>query len=150
MKIHENICVFYKKLPTYNPQFTEGKPYKIKAAKKKTNSRFLGTGSSAADMRNEINNDGKRYPLTIIEKKRDKNKLHPTQKPVELCEWLIKTYTSEGQVVLDSCMGSGSTIVASINTNRKYIGFELDVDIFNLAKNRIENFLLEKETLQND
>ena len=78
------------------------------------------------------------YPNNILEFKRDKEKLHPTQKPVALLEYLIKTYTKEGETVLDNCMGSGSTGVACKNTGRKFIGIELDENYFNIAKNRIE------------
>ena len=85
------------------------------------------------------NKDGKRHPKTIQKFVRDKSGLHPTQKPVELCEWLIKTYTNEGNIVLDNCMGSGSTGVACINTNRRFIGIELDENYFKIAKERIES-----------
>jgi site-specific DNA-methyltransferase (adenine-specific) len=79
----------------------------------------------------------KNYPIEILEFNRDTNKLHPTQKPVQLLEYLIKTYTHEGDVVLDNCMGSGSTAIACINTNRNYIGFELDVNYYNICLERI-------------
>lgn len=81
------------------------------------------------------------YPNNILEFKRDKEKLHPTQKPVALMEYLIKTYTNEGELVLDNCMGSGSTGVACINTGRDFIGIELDENYFNIAKDRINNTL---------
>lgn len=79
------------------------------------------------------------YPFKILKFKRDKGSLHPTQKPVELLEYLIKTYTNEGELVLDNTMGSGSTGVACLNTNRNFIGIELDENYFNIAKERIEN-----------
>ena len=130
MKKHENILVFYKKLPTYNPQFTEGKPY---VATCSTHSSNYG--------KQKYNittiNDGKRYPVDIIKFNNDRG-LHPTQKPVELLEYLIKTYTNEGEVVLDNCMGSGSTCVACINTNRHYIGFELDPQYYDIACKRLD------------
>lgn len=81
------------------------------------------------------------YPNNILEFARDKGAIHPTQKPVALIEYLIKTYTNEGEVVLDNCMGSGTTGIACINTNRKFIGIELREDYFNSAKNRIEESL---------
>ena len=83
-------------------------------------------------------NNGERYPIDILEFQRDKEKLHPTQKPVALCEYLIKTYTNEDETVLDNCMGSGSTGVACVNTNRKFIGIELDEKYFEIAKKRLE------------
>ena len=84
------------------------------------------------------------YPSNILYYDLDKDKFHPTQKPVGLLEYLIKTYTNEGEVVLDNCMGSGSTGVACLNTNRKFIGIELDENYFNIAKNRIENSIKNK------
>ena len=132
LKIHENIEIFYKKTPTYNPQMRKGfKPY----------SQMSGRGSSnyGEQIRIQTINDGERYPIDIIEFKRDKEKLHPTQKPVALLEYLIKTYTNENETVLDNCMGSGSTGVASINTNRNFIGIELDENYYKIACERINN-----------
>lgn len=131
LKSHENILVFYKNLPTYNPQMTEGKPYKYK----KENISSSNYGNSAGT--DLIENEGKRYPKSIFTFKKDKG-YHPTQKPVALLEYLIKTYTNEGDIVLDNCMGSGSTGVACVNTGRDFIGIELDENYFNIAKNRIE------------
>ena len=130
MKKHENILVFYKKLPTYNPQFTEGKPY---VATYSTHSSNYG---KQKDNITTIN-DGKRYPVDIIKFNNDRG-LHPTQKPVELLEYLIKTYTNEGEIVLDNCMGSGSTGVACMNTGRRCIGFELDKQYFDIASERLQ------------
>ena len=129
MKAHENILVFYKKLPTYNPQMTVGKPYTCKSGRGSTNYR--------EQISVITENKGERYPIDVIEFKSDKG-LHPTQKPVALLEYLIKTYTNEGDVVLDNCMGSGSTCVAAINTNRHYIGFELDEEYFDIACKRLD------------
>ena len=84
-------------------------------------------------------NNGERYPVNLIKFNRDKNTTHPTQKPIALLEYLIKTYTNEGNIVLDNCMGSGSTGVACVNTNRRFIGIELDEIYFNVAKERIGN-----------
>ena len=83
--------------------------------------------------------DTKKYPRSVLKYKRPHPPIHPTEKPVELLEWLIKTYTNENEVVLDNTMGSGSTGVACVNTNRKFIGIELDEGYFNIAKERIEN-----------
>lgn len=128
MKNHENILVFYQKLPTYNPQFTKGKPYQCKSGK--------GSSNYREQVSVVTENDGIRYPLSVIEFKSDKGQ-HPTQKPVALLEYLIKTYTNDGETVLDNCMGSGSTGVACLNTNRRFIGIELDKTYFNIAKERI-------------
>ena len=129
MKAHENILVFYKKLPTYNPQMTVGKPYICKSGKGSSNYREQKSVVTE--------NQGFRYPLDVIEFKSDKG-LHPTQKPVALLEYLIKTYTNESETVLDNCMGSGSTGVACVNTNRKFIGIELDKNYYDIANKRIE------------
>lgn len=130
LKIHENILVFYKKLPLYNPQMRTGfKPYKCKQGRHSTN-------YGAYEQGHITESNGERYPIDIIEFKKDSG-LHPTQKPVALLEYLIKTYTNEGETVLDNCMGSGSTGVACINTNRNFIGYELDEKYFEIAKKRI-------------
>lgn len=135
LKNHENILVFYKQQPTYNPQMRKGfKPYVTKKGHHGSN--------YGSDKETITSSNGERYPLDIIEFQRDKTKLHPTQKPIDLLEYLIKTYTNEGEVVLDNCMGSGSTCIAAINTNRHYIGFEIEEKYFKIAKQRIEeNFV---------
>lgn len=134
LKKHENILVFYKKLPTYNPQFTKGKPY---------NKGFVNTKSSNYGKQKDTiikNETGDRYPVSIINFKnaRLKGNVHPTQKPVELFEYLIRTYTNEGEVVLDNCIGSGTTAIASINTNRKFIGIEKEKEYYEFCLERIE------------
>ena len=130
LKIHENILVFYKKLPLYNPQMRTGfKPYKCKQGRHSTN-------YGAYEQGHITESNGERYPIDIIKFKKDSG-LHPTQKPVELLEYLIKTYTNENETVLDNCMGSGSTGVACINTNRNFIGYELDEKYFKIAEERI-------------
>ena len=149
LKITEDICVFgdgatsYIKTGEnliYNPQFTEGKPYTIKSGNQKSDSAVVrgGTGGREDVGGFVTKSDGKRYPKNIIKFNRDKEKLHPTQKPVALCEYLIKTYTQEGELVLDNCMGSGTTAIACLNTNRNYIGFELDDTYFKIAVDRIK------------
>ena len=145
MKSHENICVFYKKQPTYNPQFWYDKPYKTSFRERRVPIEGLGLSSASRICSETISEDGRRYPLSIQTFKRDSKRVHPTQKPVELLEYLIKTYTNENEIVLDFTMGSGSTGVACINTNRKFIGIELDNTYFNIAKERIENAELENE-----
>ena len=133
MKVNEDICIFYKKQPTYNPQYTYGEPYKRwnsqEAVDKQTN---YGSHKS-----NISQSDGKRLPLTVLNFNRVERPLHPTQKPVELLEWLIKTYTNEGDLVLDNTMGVGSTGVACVKTGRNFIGIELDENYFKIAKERI-------------
>ena len=118
---------------------TVGKPYK------KTgdySSKIYGTGK----IKKTGENSGTRYPYNILQFKGDDKKngfLHPTQKPVELFEYLIKTYTNEGETVLDNCIGSGTTAIACINTNRNYIGFEIEKRYYEIAKNRINKHILD-------
>lgn len=128
LRAHEDIVVFYNKLPTYNPQKTDGEPYRQKrgAAAEVYHGQDL----------HETISDGKRYPVSYKVVKSERG-LHPTQKPVELMEYLIKTYTNEGDTVLDCFMGSGSTGVAAKNLNRNFIGIELDEDYFKIAEERI-------------
>jgi len=131
MKDHENILVFYSQQPTYNPQMRLGfKPYSAKQGK--TKSKNYGRQIGALTV-----SDGSRYPLSVIKFLRDKGKVHPTQKPVALMEYLIKTYTNEDETVLDFTMGSGTTGVACKNLNRSFIGIEMDETYFNIAKDRI-------------
>ena len=142
LKSHENILVFYKKLPIYNPQGVKVGVHLKTGRSRKGNSRNYGkTGCGNPDYIQTTSN----YPKDIIIFSNPSNKghLHPNQKPVALLEYLIKTYTNEGDIVLDNCMGSGSTGVACINTNRNFIGIELDENYFNIAKERIEKASLE-------
>jgi len=118
---------------TYNPQKTEGKPYKVKRGTIKKAEIYGDI------IRSPIVNTGDRFPRSIQKFNYDKEKLHPTQKPVEACEWLIKTYSNEGETILDFTMGSGSTGVACKNTNRKFIGIEMNEEIFKTAKERLNN-----------
>lgn len=129
----EIISCFYNKQAKYYPQFTKGKPYKIKQGKTAQTYNPNSKETIISD------NSGYRYPLNLIEFNSDKEKLHPTQKPVALLEYFIKTYTNENDTVLDFTMGSGSTGVACKNLNRNFIGIELDTDYFNIAKKRIES-----------
>jgi site-specific DNA-methyltransferase (adenine-specific) len=135
-KKHENICVFYRKQPAYTPQMEEGEPYVSKRSGRtlrKESYRDVYTD------RADIYNKGTRYPSTIQKFSNGNNKnIHPTQKPVPLFEYLIKTYTVEGETVLDNCMGSGTTAIACLNTNRNYIGFELDKGYHDLSITRLE------------
>ena len=130
LKVHEDVCIFSKRQTVYNPQMSEGKPY------------ISGKGDSGEVTgrvkKIQTKNKGTRYPRSIIQFKRETG-LHPTQKPVALLEYLIKTYTLEGETVLDNCMGSGSTGVACKNLNRNFIGIELDQTYFDIATKRINN-----------
>lgn len=131
-KVHEIISVFSKKTHIYHPQMTQGKPY---ISGKGTSGDITGNVTKV-----QTKNDGQRYPRSIQKFNTDKSKgsVHPTQKPVSLLEYLVKTYTNEGEIVLDNCMGSGSTGVACMNTGRDFIGFELDEHYFGIAQKRIE------------
>ena len=135
MKVHEDVCVFYQMQPVYNPQMTAGKPY---TSGKGDSGEVTGSVTKI-----RMQNDGTRYPRSIQAIKRVKRELglHPTQKSTELLEYLIKTYTMEGETVLDNCMGSGSTGVACINTKRNFIGIEKDDKYFEIAKKRIDEHL---------
>ena len=135
----EDICVFYKSLPIYNPQMETGKPYKdSRNIEHRTQTEALGSRANYIPQ----DNKGERYPRGIIRfSARNNSPLHPTQKPVDLLEYLIKTYTNDDMVVLDNCMGSGSTGVACKNLNRNFIGIELDSDYFKIAEKRINENL---------
>ena len=129
LKVHEDVCVFYRDLPAYSPQMTAGRPY------------VSGKGNSGevTGCREKVQtiNDGTRYPRSIQQFGRQTG-IHPTQKPVALMEYLIHTYTQEGETVLDNCMGSGTTGVACINTGRSFIGIERDEKYFQIATDRIK------------
>lgn len=141
-RVHEQIFVFGKgrvsngkRTPMkYNPQKTDGKPYK---AKNGSNSTDFKGGLKTTGV---VNYDGKRHPRTVQFWKRDKNKLHPTQKPLKMLEYLVKTYTDEGDTVLDFVMGGGTTGVACRNLNRNFIGIELNEEYFKIAEKRINSF----------
>jgi len=135
---HESILVFGRGKVTYIPQMVEGNPYRRVRAAPPVNNHGLGFGKSPS----ETVNLGYRYPETVIafqQKWRRQDQLHPTQKPVALMEYLIRTYTQEGETVLDNCMGSGSTGVAALNCGRKFIGIERDDAYFEIAQRRIED-----------
>jgi len=136
LREHEDICVFYKNQCVYNPQMVKGKM------------QLKNTGGDSSNynkFESQPHYSDDYYPKTILEfpLKRFKNG-HPTQKPVELYEYLIRTYTNEGNIILDNCIGSGTTAEAAINTKRNYIGFELDTTYFNLANERIEKIIASK------
>jgi site-specific DNA-methyltransferase (adenine-specific) len=133
MKAHENVLVFYDRQPTYNPIKTTGHVRKT-ARKSGCASPIYGRQN-----RDDSYDSTERYPRSVIEFSSDKQKsnLHPTQKPVALCEYLIRTYSNPGDVVLDNCMGSGTTGVAALSLGRRFIGIERDAAYFGIAKNRI-------------
>ena len=145
MKIHENICVFSKsaacyvkdknKSMVYNPQYRSGKPYKGHGG-------LLGNGNYDTKWQRVVDtcNDGEHYfPIDIIKFNRDKEKLHPTAKPVNLIQYLIRTYSNEGDTILDNCMGSGTTAIACIREKRNFIGFELNTEYYEVCRKRIIN-----------
>lgn len=137
LRKHENIYIFKKEQGTYNPQKTEGKPY---TATRKGECEIYKT------KRTDTQNKGDRFPTsilpefesTILKYNNPHRTIHKTQKPVDLLEWLIKSYSNENDLVMDFTMGSGSTGLACKNTNRNFIGIERDEDIFKLAKERLE------------
>lgn len=137
LKSHENILVFYRNKPVYNPQIWYSTPYSGFSS----DTSKIGEVYGDAKSKHRDNPEGSRYPKTILKFKQEKGS-HPTQKPVGLMEYLIKTYTNEGDIVLDNTMGSGTTGVACMNTNRDFIGIEMDQKYFNIAKDRIYNPLL--------
>lgn len=141
-KVIETISVFYQDQPMYNPEM------KIHNGPKRTNkikNGTLGILIDGQEKRNlEYNDTGYRFPIQIVQFQRDilKSNLHPTQKPVALCEYLIKTYTNENMLVLDNCAGSGTTGIACLNTNRNFILIEKDLEYFNISENRIREHIL--------
>lgn len=147
LKCHEVICIFYKHRPTYNPIMTKVKTSQLGKSKK--------AGKPMEQYKNDLKtpyytDTGERYPTDIIKFSSwngggfgdgSKAVKHPTQKPIPLLEYLIKTYSNEGGLVLDNCMGSGSTGVACIDTGRKFIGIELNEEYYRIAQNRIKKAL---------
>lgn len=129
MKTNEDICIFYKKQPTYNIQYWYSTPYERwntqKAVDKQSN--------YGSHKENVAKSEGERLPTTVLKFNRVERPSHPTQKPTDLLEWLIKSYTNEGETVLDNCMGVGSTGIAAKKTNRNFIGIELDETYYNKA-----------------
>ena len=138
LKCHEEISIFYKKKPTYNKQLWYSTPYKLT----KNGSLSDNYGNRKTAYTESL--DGARNPLSILSYSKNGSKLHPAQKPVELCEYLIKTYTNENEIILDNCMGFGTTGIACVNTNRNFIGMELDENYFNIAKDRIEKAKIQR------
>jgi len=138
LRAHEDIVIFYKKQSVYNPQMTKGSPYNKGTAVRDT--LAYGKQEKAVLVKNDT---GLRYPRSVqyFVTAESEGKYHPTQKPIALFEWLIKTYTNEGNLVLDPCLGSGTTAISAINTGRKFIGFEKDKKYYELACKRISEEL---------
>lgn len=134
MRQTEDVLVFYQAQPTYNPQMVQGEPYRTTGSKKSGNYGAQRATTTVCD-------DGMRYPRNLLAIPADERgavgRVHPTQKPVALMEYLVKTYTNEGDTVLDNTMGSGTTGVAAANTGRKFIGIERDPEYFEIAQQRI-------------
>ena len=138
MKDKEDIVVFYSSPCAYNPQFTAGTPYKNKAGDPSKSTSMTDSYGNYTNFRND--NEGKRYPKQVLDfPVVERGTQHPTQKPVALMEYLIKTYTNEGETVLDFTMGSGTTGVAAKNLSRNFIGIELDEGYFKIAEERINS-----------
>ncbi len=132
LRDHENIEVFYDAFPTYNPIMRKGTPYKCKKGSITTNYH-----NKVAGIITESN--GERYPLTVLRFDRDADTFHPTQKPVDLVRYLVETYTNEGDLVLDNCMGSGTTAIACHRSHRHFIGMEMNEEYWRKACERLDN-----------
>lgn len=140
LRQHEQIAIFYKKSPTYNPQFTEGKPLHGKGSayrNREIKNQNYGKFDVTDDLRKGCT---QKYPTSILRfaKPHPSIAKHRTEKPVAILEWLIRTYTNEGETVLDNCIGAGGTMLSCINANRNGIGIELDEGYFKIAKERIK------------
>jgi site-specific DNA-methyltransferase (adenine-specific) len=132
-KVHEDILIFYQAQPIYNPQMITGMKPSNTGSKNQVKSHFLNGGTP----KREGSTD--RFPISILKIDRNRDGLHPTQKPVALFEYLIRTYTNEGDTVLDNCAGSGTTGVACLNTGRKFILIEKDAGYCEIIRRRIAN-----------
>jgi DNA modification methylase len=137
MRAHEDILVFYKKLPVYNPQMVQGTPYDKGTAHRPT--QVYREQKGQIHVKNE---NGLRYPRSVQYFKTAESEgkvYHPTQKPIAMFEWLIKTYSNENDVILDNCLGAGTTAIAALRTNRKYIGIEINEEYYNISVERLNN-----------
>ena len=144
LKSHENILVFYKKKPTYNPQMSKGTPYGGFSSDTAT----IGEVYAHQKSRHRDNPEGTRYPKTVLKFRQEKG-YHPTQKPVPLMEYLIKTYTNSGETVLDNCMGSGTTGVACVQSGRSFVGMEKEEKYFDTSIQRINDAEFKKDENSN-
>ena len=140
LKVYEDVMIFYKRQPTYNPQMVlrEERNFRVSGKSGNTSNRVNGVKQLSGVASNKTKYPTNKIEINRLEKElNSKHVIHPTQKPIALFEYLIKTYTNEGETVLDNCMGSGTTAIACINTNRNFIGFELDETYYNLSLQRI-------------
>ena len=135
LRCHEDIAVFYHEQPTYNPQFVDGEP---------SHARGSGNQCYGEHSNTDVSDkyDRRKHPRSILsfQKEHNADTWHPTQKPVELIRWLVRTYTNEGDTVLDNCMGSGTTAIACLMESRHYIGFETNEEYWKKAVERIDRF----------
>ena len=138
LRNHEDIVVFYKKAPTYNPQGL------VKQTRKVKRTTGGGTFGENWNSNNEYMSGYTNFPRSIIKIPSESKTVHPTQKPVALFEYLIKTYTNKGEIVLDNCIGSGTTAIAALNTGRYFIGIEKEKKYFDIAKERIANHMIQQ------
>jgi|SRR5690625_110834 len=148
LRRHEDILVFYKNLPTYNPQKIYGRKNNSKGnykGKEHTNNNY--GNFKQLDNREKLGN--MKYPASIVsfQKPHPSKSIHPTQKPTSLCNWLIKSFTNKGDLVLDSCMGSGTTAISCIETGRNFIGYEQDNNYFKEAQDRIKRKMMRPKRL---
>ena len=139
LRQHEQIAIFYNKKPTYNPQMTKGKPKHGKGTKQLHRDAVNRNYQNFKVIEDSRVGSEDKYPTSIIRFNKPHPSIakHPTQKSVECCEWLIKTYSNENDLVLDNCMGVGTTGIAARNTNRKFIGIEINSQYFDIAKQAI-------------
>lgn len=142
LRSHEEIQVFYKKPPIYNPQFWEGEPLHglgTKYKKKSANNNNYGEFDDTNEIRDARKGDTTKYPRSVLKFQRPHPPIHPTQKPVTLFEYLINTYTDEGNIILDNVIGSGTTAIAAENTNRKWIGIEKEQKYCDITIQRLKD-----------
>lgn len=145
LRKYEDICVFYKKQPTYHPQMTNGEPYNKGFRKNQL------TGSYGDFSSTEVKSDGRRYPTDVIYFKTAESEgivYHPTQKPVALGRYLIRTYSNPGDIILDNTSGSGSYLVAAVQENRKFIGIELNKENHLFKKRRVDIIKIARERIK--
>lgn len=152
LRAHENILIFYKKMPTYNPQKWVIDERFMDKRKKLDIDGYSQQNYGNHTKTKHKKDDGTRYPQSIlpISSVNTEKTGHPTQKPVALFEYLIKTYTNEGETVLDNCMGSGTTAIAALNTNRSFIGIEKEKEYVDVANERIKSSQLSLELVADE
>lgn len=145
MKSHENILIFSKRQTKYNPQMIDGKPYIVPRTGGNRTNKIVGMISDAPGFVQKTDSS-KRFPLSIHKYSiHCGSKIHPSQKPIALFEYLIRTYTDVGEIVLDNCIGSGTTALAALNTERRFIGMEKEKKYFDIANNRIKEWFVTHE-----